>query len=73
MPCRFCLIAITLATLSACAQPQQDHAELQPDQELADEEDTHWGVALALLALQVCHTMLYSVHELAMKICTHVL
>ena len=38
--------------------PQQDHEELQSEQEVADEEEAHWGVALALLALQVCPTVL---------------
>ena len=56
MPCRYCLVALIVASLFACANSQNDHEELQTDQELADEEDSHWGIALALLALQVCHT-----------------
>ena len=57
MPCRGCLIALIVVSLGPCAKPQQDHEVLQSDQEVADEEDAHWGVALALLALQVCHTV----------------
>lgn len=56
MPCRCCLIALVVASLVACAKTQDNFEGLQTDQELADEEDSHWGVALALLALQVRHT-----------------
>ena len=61
MPCRLCLIAFVVVSLLPCAKPQLGHEELQSDQDLADEEDAHWGVALALLALQVGLTVQVSV------------
>lgn len=58
MTCRRCLAATLLAILAACARPQQVQEEVQPDHEMADEEASHWGVAIAMLALQVCRSVL---------------
>lgn len=56
--CRLTLVVLVLASLAAQVQPQQAQEELQSHQELADEEVSHWGVAIALLALQVGHSFL---------------
>jgi len=56
--CRHTLVVLVLASLAAQVQPQQAQEELQSHQELADEEVSHWGVAIALLALQVGHSFL---------------
>ncbi len=51
--CRLCLSILSLAALAAGTHSQDPGLEVQSSQGLADEEVSHWGAALALLALQV--------------------